>query len=65
MSHELQSAPALLSGIACRISAADKSAMEVKARPAILRATIHVTRAATGLVETFELVGTAEPTEEP
>jgi hypothetical protein len=30
----------------------------VQAQPAVLHATIHVTRAATGKVETFQLVGT-------
>ena len=30
----------------------------VMAQPAVLKATIHITRAATGKVETFEIVGT-------
>lgn len=49
----LTSPPATLQGEAARIPAA------VKAKPAILTATIHVTRAATGKVETYEIVGTA------
>ena len=63
MSHELQSQPALLAGAASRISAADKAAMELKSRPAVLRATIQIKRAATGTVEEYEIVGHAEPTE--
>ena len=55
---------AVLCGQARRISAAEKAEMEVKARPAILRATVHVTRAATGKVETYELVGTADEQKE-
>lgn len=62
---KLATLPALLCGSASRISAADKAAMKAKAAPAILRATIQVTRAATGKVEEYEIVGTAaEPTEE-
>jgi len=56
MTHELQSEPALLTGSAQRISAAEKAALAVKAAPAVLRATIHITRAATGKVEAYELV---------
>ena len=51
-----------MSGAATRISAADKAAMELQARPAVLRATIQITRAATGKVEEYEIVGTAEDT---
>ncbi len=61
MSNELKSDNATVCGVAGRISAADKAALELKAKPAILRATIHVTRAATGKVETYDLIGTAEP----
>lgn len=32
----------------------------VAAQPAVLRATIHITRKATGQTETYELVGTPE-----
>lgn len=32
--------------------------IEIKAQPAVLTMTIHVTRAATGLTETYELTGT-------
>lgn len=53
---------AAMSGAATRISAADKAAMELQARPAVLRATIQITRAATGKVEEYEIVGTAEDT---
>jgi hypothetical protein len=64
MSHEVKSAPAILQGEAQRISAADKAAIALKSTPAILRATIQITRAATGKVEEYEIVGTAaEPTE--
>lgn len=51
MTHELQSQPAAASG----------DASVLRAQPAVLRATIHVTRAATGKVDTYELVGTAVP----
>lgn len=55
---KLSTLPALLVGTAGRISAADKAAMQIASRPAILRATIQITRAATGLVEEYEIVGT-------
>lgn len=58
--NDIQSQPALLSGQAQRISAADKAAAQLKAQPAILRATIQITRAATGKVEEYEIVGTAD-----
>lgn len=57
--NELQSGEAAIAGAAGRISAADKAANALQAQPAVLRATVHITRAATGKVETFELVGTA------
>jgi hypothetical protein len=60
---EIKSQPALLQGQAQRISAADKAAAALKARPAILRATIQIKRAATGLVEEYEIVGTADEPE--
>lgn len=61
----LAASSASLTGVAGRISAADKAAMALKAQPAVLRATIHVTRAATGKVETYELTGvTAQPDSE-
>jgi hypothetical protein len=81
MTHELTSAPALLSGSAQRISASDKALANslplcefiqysaqkawakthaLEAKPAILRATIQITRAATGKVEEYEIVGTAD-----
>jgi hypothetical protein len=43
------------------VSRAEKIA-EIQAQPAVLRATIHITRKATGKVETYEIVGT--PTQE-
>jgi len=55
--NELQAAPAVVAGVAQRISAADK-ALVVLAQPAVVRATIHITRKATGLIETYELIGT-------
>jgi hypothetical protein len=61
-SNQLGALPALLSGEARRISAAEKAQMELDARPAVLKATIHITRAATGKVETYELTG--EPPKE-
>lgn len=33
----------------------------VQAQPAVLHATVHITRKATGLTETYEIVGTPEP----
>jgi hypothetical protein len=60
MTHRVHAQPALLQGQAHRISAADKAAMELQARPAVLRATIQITRAATGKVEEYELIGTAD-----
>ena len=60
MTHDLKAAEAAVSGVAGRISAADKASMALQAQPAVLRATIHVTRAATGKVEEYEIVGTAE-----
>jgi hypothetical protein len=60
--HELKPDDASVSGQAAVIRAADK----LQAQPAVLRATIHVTRAGTGKVDTYELVGTpAEPKKEP
>lgn len=56
--HELKAEPAAVSGQAGRISKAEKDALAIKAQPAVLRATIHVTRKATGKTETFEITGT-------
>lgn len=58
MQH-IEGAPASLLGVAERIPAAAKAA------PAVLRATIQITRAATGQVEEYEIVGTAEQPAEP
>lgn len=55
--NELQAAPAVVAGVAQRISAADK-ANAVQAAPAIVNMTVHITRKATGLTETYELTGT-------
>jgi len=42
------------------------SEQKIEAQPAVLRATISITRKATGLTETYEIVGTPEPeTKEP
>ena len=57
--QEIKSQPAEVQGQAQRIPAA------VKAQPAILRATIQVTRAATGKVEEYEIIGTAEQPDAP
>ena len=62
--HLLQSGDAAMAGEARRISAAEKAAMQIKSAPAILRATIQITRAATGKVEEYEIVGTAAETTE-
>lgn len=56
MDNELKTEPATMSG----------EAAVIRAKPAVLRATIHITRAATGKVETYELTGTpVEPPKEP
>lgn len=70
MTQQVKAEPAILQGEARRISAAEKAAMAASsmalaARPAVLRATIHVTRAATGEVDTYELVGTEAGEPEP
>lgn len=57
MTQQIKSEPALLRGTAQHIPAA------MKAAPAVLRATIQITRAATGKVEEYEIVGT--PAEQP
>lgn len=63
--QEVKALPAVMQGQAQRISAADKAAMELQARPAVLRATIQIKRAATGLVEEYEIVGTADAGSDP
>lgn len=74
MTQQVKAEPAILQGEARRISAAEKAVIEaaiaasitaLAARPAVLRATIHVTRAATGKVDTYELVGTEAGEPEP
>jgi hypothetical protein len=57
--QEIKSQPAVLLGQAQRIPAA------VKAQPAVLRATIQITRAATGQVEEYTIVGTPISEKEP
>lgn len=49
---EVQAQPAQMAGQAGRVPA------EVKAQPAVLKATIHVTRKDTGKVDTYEITGT-------
>jgi len=39
------------------------SEQKIEAQPAVLRATISVTRKATGVTETYEIVGTPVPEE--
>jgi transcription elongation GreA/GreB family factor len=55
--HELKPDDASVSGEAAVIRAEHK----LQAAPATLRATVHVTRAGTGKVDTFEIVGTPAP----
>ena len=55
--NDLKPEPAQVSGEASRVSAAEKQAV-LQAGDAILKATIHITRAATGKVETYEITGT-------
>jgi hypothetical protein len=57
----ITSAPAAVQGVAGRVPAAKP--LEVKATPALLRATIQVTRASTGKVEEYEIVGMADAPE--
>ena len=52
--NDLQADDAKVAGEATRIPAA------LKAQDAVLKATIHVTRKATGKVETYEIVGTPD-----
>jgi len=58
--QELKSEDAAVSGEASVIRAADK----LQAQHATLRATVQVTRAATGKVETWELTATPEQPKE-
>ncbi len=58
----LTSSPATVQGQAGRTPAAKP--IEVKAAPAVLRATIQITRAETGKVEEYEIIGTAAETTE-
>lgn len=62
---ELAATDSEMAGVAGRISAAEKGSIAMHAEPAVVRATIHITRAATGQVETFDLVGTLDPQEPP
>lgn len=55
--NELNSEPAQVAGTARRISAAEKESA-LHAQDAVVRATVHVTRAGTGRVDTYEIVGT-------
>lgn len=49
--NEAKAQPAQVSGQAGRTPA-------VKAQPAVLKATVHITRKETGKVETYEITGT-------
>lgn len=66
--NEWNAEPASVAGQAERISKADKDAAamaNLSAGHAVLRATIEITRAATGKVETYELIGTtSQPDQE-
>jgi hypothetical protein len=55
--NEANAQPAVVSGQASVI----RKGQAIEAQPAVLRATIQITRAATGKVETYEIVGTSEP----
>lgn len=55
--NQLESQPSQVAGEAGRVSAADKQAA-LQSGDVVMKATIHVTRAATGKVETYELTGT-------
>jgi hypothetical protein len=65
----ITSSPAAVQGVAGRIPAAEKAAMtaailsKMEAKPAVLRATIQITRASTGKVEEYEIVGTTDAPE--
>jgi hypothetical protein len=61
MTQKLQSQPAAVSGEAGVI----RRKPELGAQPAVLRATIQITRKATGKVETYEITGTSEAPKEP
>ncbi len=62
MANELLAQPAVMAGEARRISKAEKDAAlthaDFAAGNAILHATIQITRAATGKVEEYQIVGT-------
>ena len=55
--NNIESQPAQVSGESCRVSAAEKQAV-LQAGDTVMKATIHITRAATGKVETYEITGT-------
>ena len=54
---EIAAADAAMDGAASSIGAKDEAAVALQSAPAVLRATIHITRAS-GVVETFDVVGT-------
>lgn len=54
--NNLESQPAVIGGVASRVSAADKAALQ--SGGVVMTAAIHVTRAATGKVETYQITGT-------
>jgi hypothetical protein len=60
MSNDIKASDAAVSGQASIIRAADKLKSDLQAQPAIVRATIHITRKATGKVDTYEITGTPD-----
>jgi hypothetical protein len=58
--NEIKAGDATVSGQAS-VTRAKPGGVLLQAQPATLRATIHVTRAGTGKVDTFEIVGTPAP----
>ena len=54
--NKIESQPAAMGGVASRISAAAKA--ELKSDSVIISATVLITRAATGKIETYQLTGT-------
>ena len=60
MTHELKAGEATMGGVAARISAEEKRKAELQAQPAVLKAEITITRAATGKVEHYTITGTPE-----
>lgn len=55
--NQLIAAASHLAGQAGRVPAATPEPQVMKADEVVMRATIHITRAATGKVETYEITG--------